>query len=353
MAGFVSPWYGSSGTFLDGRGLIRRQKVRAAVQCSVSEPFLYTTPRTQARRPVRKAGSRPDALLTLGLPKGSLQDATLDLFHRAGWAVKVPSRSYFPILDDEEVNAILLRAQELGRYTASGIVDCAITGFDWICENEVEDEVVEVGELNYSKVSDGSVRWVLAVPQDSDVNRPEDLEGALVSTELMGITKKYFENRSIRDVRLEFSWGATEVKARGSFVDAIVDVTETGESLRANNLRVLDVVLRSSTRLIANREAWKDPLKRKKIEDMYLLLDGALKGKRKVGLKFNVSRDALPKVLEVLPSTTSPTIAPLADDKFVALEVVVDDRTERLFVPQLKALGCVAIFTYPLSIMID
>lgn len=246
-------------------------------RCSVSEPFTYTTPTSIARKPSKKPGSRPDALLTFGLPKGSLQEATLDLFQRAGWAIKIPSRSYFPVLDDDELNAILLRAQELGRYTASGIVDAAITGYDWICENGVEQDVVEVGELNYSKVSDGSVRWVLAVPQDSDVRKPEDLEGSVVSTELMAMTKRYFEDRGVQNVRLEFSWGATEVKARGSFVDAIVDVTETGESLRANNLRVLDTVLRSSTRMIANRDAWNDPQKRKKIEDMYLLLHAALK----------------------------------------------------------------------------
>jgi len=227
----------------------------------------------------------------------------------------------------------------------------AITGYDWISEYGVQDDVVEVGVLNYSKVSDGSVRWVLAVPSDSPVKSVADLDGGVISSELVHTTRRFFAERGV-SVSVEFSWGATELKARGNFVDAIVDVTETGESLRANNLRVVDTLLVSSTRMIANKAAWQDRRKREKIEEIFMLLNGALSAKKMVGLKMNAPRAILDQVLQVLPASTSPTISPLYNDDYVALEVVVDDKTERLWIPQLKKLGCSALVTYPINLIV-
>jgi len=283
--------------------------------------------------------------LRIGIPKGSLSESTLDLFQRAGFSISLPSsRSYFPRIDDPEISCVMFRAQEMSRYVEDGIIDAGLTGYDWICENG--SDVVEVCELVYSKSTARPARWVLAVPKDSPVQRPEDLEGGIIATELVNVTKKFFESRGV-NVRVEFSWGATEVKAR--FVDAIVELTETGSSLEANNLRIVSEVLQTTTRFIANRQAWSDEWKRSKIESVALLLRGAIEARFKVGLKMNVSRGDLERVLSLLPAEKSPTISPLADDNYVAVEVIVEEETARELVPQLKRAGASGIFTYPLK----
>jgi len=284
-------------------------------------------------------------MLRIGLPKGSLQDATIDLFDRAGYGVTVLSRSYFPSIDDPELQAVLFRAQEMSRYAEDGVIDLGITGRDWIEENG--SDVQEVCELTYSKVSQKPVRWVLAVPEESQYQKPEDLRGGIIATELVNTTRRYFADRRIDVKKVEFSWGATEVKAR--MVDAIVDATETGSSLRENKLRVIDTLMTSTTRLIANRDAWEDPWKRKKIEDLALLLQGAMAARSKVGLKMNVPRARLDEVLSILPAEKSPTVNNLADADWVAVEVVVDERVERDMVPALCRAGATAIFSYTLK----
>ena len=285
-----------------------------------------------------------ERILKLGLPAGSLQKATVELFGRAGLHVSDSRRSYFPSMDDKEIQPVYLRAQEMGRYVGDGVLDAGITGFDWIQENA--SEVVEVCELPYSKATSNPTRWVLAVPNESPVTRPEDLDGAIVATELIGVTKRYFEDRNIR-VKVEFSWGATEVKAR--LVDAIVELTETGTSLRANNLRIIDTVIVSTTRLIANPEAWKDAFKREKVENLSILLKAAIEARGKVGLKLNVRRTDLDSILKVLPAEKSPTVSGLADSEYVAIEVIIDESVERSLVPALKRAGASGIFTYPLN----
>jgi len=285
-----------------------------------------------------------ERILKLGLPAGSLQKATVELFDRAGLHVSDSRRSYFPSMDDKEIQPVYLRAQEMGRYVGDGVLDAGITGFDWIQENACE--VVEVCELPYSKATSNPTRWVLAVPSESPVTRPEDLDGAIVATELIGVTKRYFEDRNIR-AKVEFSWGATEVKAR--LVDAIVELTETGTSLRANNLRIIDTVIVSTTRLIANPEAWKDAFKREKIENLSILLKAAIEARGKVGLKLNVRRADLDSILKVLPAEKSPTVSGLADSEYVAIEVIIDESVERSLVPALKRAGASGIFTYPLN----
>ncbi|HAU38782.1 MAG TPA: ATP phosphoribosyltransferase [Phycisphaerales bacterium] len=282
--------------------------------------------------------------LVLGIPKGSLQDSTLDLFQRAGYNVSVSSRSYFPTVDDEKMSAIMFRAQEMSRYVEDGVIDVGLTGHDWIMENG--SDVVEVAELVYSKQKLTPVKWVLAVPDESPIRTPEQLDGGIVATELVNCTRKYFESKGLK-VKVEFSWGATEVKAR--LLDAIVDVTETGSSLKANKLRVIDTILTSSTRLIANRDAMKIPWKREKIENIALLLKGAIEAREKVGMKMNVPRKALDAVARLLPSEKSPTISSLADPDWVAIEVIVEERVERELVPQLKRAGATGIITYPLN----
>ncbi|HOF19041.1 MAG TPA: ATP phosphoribosyltransferase [Phycisphaerae bacterium] len=282
--------------------------------------------------------------LVLGIPKGSLQDSTLDLFQRAGYNVSVSSRSYFPTVDDEKMSAIMFRAQEMSRYVEDGVIDVGLTGHDWIMENG--SDVVEVAELVYSKQKLTPVKWVLAVPEESPVRTPEQLDGGIVATELVHCTRKYFESKGLK-VKVEFSWGATEVKAR--LLDAIVDVTETGSSLKANKLRVIDTILTSSTRLIANRDAMKIPWKREKIENIALLLKGAIEAREKVGMKMNVPRKALDAVARLLPSEKSPTVSSLADPDWVAIEVIVEERVERELVPQLKRAGATGIITYPLN----
>jgi ATP phosphoribosyltransferase len=282
--------------------------------------------------------------LVLGIPKGSLQDSTLDLFHRAGYDVKVPSRSYFGSVDDDQMTAILFRAQEMSRYVEDGIVDLGLTGHDWICENG--SDVEEVCELTYSKATSRPARWVLAVPEESDITDVKGLDGGIVATELLKVTQKYFEDHGV-SVKVEFSWGATEVKAR--LLDGIVDVTETGSSLRANKLRVIDTIMTSTTRLIANKDALKIDWKREKIENIALLLKGAIEARDKVGLKMNAPKDRLDAILKILPAEKSPTVSHLAEDDWLALEVIVEEKVERDLVPQLKRAGATGLITYPLN----
>ena len=282
--------------------------------------------------------------LKLGIPAGSLQKATIELFGKAGFHIVDSERDYLPRIDDDEIKLICLRAQEMSRYVADGALDAGITGYDWIIENGAD--VIEVAELNYSKTTSGPARWVLAVPDESRVKRPQDLEGGIVATELVNVTEKYFGRKHI-DVKVEFSWGATEVKAR--LVDAIVELTETGASLRANELRIVDTVITSTTRLIANRGAWRDGFKRAKIESLSILLNAAIAAGNTVGLKMNVRKNDLDSVLKILPAKKSPTISSLADTDYVAVEVVVEDKVERTLVPALKRAGASAIITYPLN----
>ena len=291
-----------------------------------------------------------DPILKLGLPKGSLQDATIDLFRHAGYEIDVPSRSYVPTIDDPEIACLMFRAQEMARYTADGVIDCGITGHDWVRENGVE--VHEVSELRYSRSTSRPARWVLAVPTESAVQRPEDLQGGIVATELVGVTRRYFEERGL-DVRVEFSWGATEIKAR--LLDGIVDVTETGSSLRANNLRVIDEVLVSTTRFIASNAAWADPARRRKIEALDMLLQGAIAARSKVGLKLNVPRSELDAVLGLIGQygEHSPTVSPLSDELWVALELILDERVEREIIPALQAAGASGFVSYPLNKVIS
>ncbi len=285
-----------------------------------------------------------DEILRIGIPKGSLQESTVDLFQRAGYHVRISERSYLPDIDDPQIACVMFRAQEMSRYVEDGVIDLGITGHDWILENG--SDVHEVAELAYSKATTRPVRWVLVVPNESSVQKPEDLAGGIVATELPRVTGKYFADRNI-DVKVEFSYGATEVKAR--LLDAIVEVTETGSSLRANNLRIVDELMTSTTRLIANHAAWKDPVKRDKMESLSLLLRGAMNARQKVGLKMNVPREKLDTILGLLPAEKSPTVNPLADEAWVAVEVVVEDKTERELVPQLHRAGATGIISYPLN----
>ncbi len=283
-------------------------------------------------------------VLRLGIPKGSLESATVDLFARAGWRISINDRSYFPTIDDPTVEVVLFRAQEMSRYVEENVVDVGLTGSDWICENN--SDVHEVTELVYSKATSRPARWVLAVPQESTVQKPEDLAHGVIATELVRVTKQYFNERKI-PVKVEFSWGATEVKAR--LLDAIVDITETGSSIRANNLRIVDTLLTSTTRLIANHQAWHDTHKREKIENLALLLQGAINAREKVGLKLNSPKEKLDTILGLLPAEKSPTISPLADGSWVAVEVIVEERLERELVPKLKRAGATGLISYPLN----
>ena len=282
--------------------------------------------------------------LVLGIPKGSLQESTLDLFARAGYNITVSSRSYLPSIDDERISVVMFRAQEMSRYVEDGVIDAGLTGYDWICENG--SDVAEVAELIYAKQKLRPVRWVLAVPEESNARKPEDLDGGIIATELVNVARKYFADKGI-NVKVEFSWGATEVKAR--MLDGIVDVTETGGSLRANKLRVLDTLMESTTRFIANRDAIKIDWKRQKIENIALMLTGAIEAREKVGLKMNVAKKDLDAVAKLLPAEKSPTVSELANSDWVALEVIVEERVERELVPQLKRAGATGIITYPLN----
>ncbi len=282
-------------------------------------------------------------ILKLGLPVGSLKASTFDLFEKSGFSIASSSRSYHPQIDDSEIDITMLRAQEMSRYVADGVLDAGITGYDWITEND--SDVVEICELAYSKATSNPTKWVLAVPNESSITKPEDLEGAIIATELVGATRKYFEDKGI-NVKVEFSWGATEVKAR--LVDAIVELTETGSSIRANNLRIIDTLITSTTRFIANKTAWQDSFKRNKIENISILLNAAIDARSKVGMKLNISKDKLGDILAILPSEKSPTVSPLANGDH-AIEVIIEDKVERQLVPELKRAGASGIITYPLN----
>jgi ATP phosphoribosyltransferase len=284
-------------------------------------------------------------LLSIGLPKGSLQESTLALFRKAGFTITVGSRSYIPSIDDDELSGLLIRAQEMARYVQDGILDLGLTGRDWVMEQNAR--VKEVCTLQYAKGGLRPVRWVVAVPNDSPIKRIEDLRGKRIATELVQFTRRYLKERDI-DALVEFSWGATEVKAP-RLADAIVELTETGSSLRANNLRVVETILESTTVLIANRDAWKDRWKREKIENIALLLAGALRAQEKVGLKMNVSRADLDPVLKVLPALQNPTISSLSEAGWFSLEVIVDEKTVRELIPVLKKTGASGIVEYPLN----
>jgi ATP phosphoribosyltransferase len=281
----------------------------------------------------------------LGLPKGSLEESTKNLFAKAGWKITTSSRSYKPAIDDSELDGRFVRAQEVSRYVEHGFFDCGLTGFDWIQENE--SDVVEVCDLIYSRASVQKSRWVLCVPESSPIQKPEDLAGKRVATELVGTVKRYFEKRNI-PIEIEFSWGATEVKVP-DLVDAIVDITETGNSLRANKLRIVDTLLETNTKLIANKKSWANPAKRKKIETIALLLRGALEAESKVGLKMNLPRASLEAVVKALPALRNPTISQLSNPDWVALETIIDESVAREIIPQLKELGAEGIVEYPLN----
>ncbi|HWP41051.1 MAG TPA: ATP phosphoribosyltransferase [Tepidisphaeraceae bacterium] len=288
----------------------------------------------------------PASTLRIGLPSGSLQAATVDLFGKAGYHVSIPDRSVFPRIDDEKLSAVLFRAQEISRYVADGIIDCGLTGHDWIVENGNVDDVIEICELEYSRASRNPARWVLAVPEESEVTKPEDLDGKIIATELVNTTRRYFQQKGI-NVTVEFSWGTTEIKAR--LLDGIVDITETGSSIRANNLRIVDTILTSTTRFIANKSAWAIPWKREKMENIAMLLKGAIEAKAKIGLKMNVPEKQLPEVVSFLPAEKSPTISRLNDPGWVAVEVILEEKQERELIPRLKRAGATGIITYPLN----
>ena len=281
----------------------------------------------------------------LGLPKGSLEDSTKNLFSKAGWKITTSARSYKPSIDDAELDGRFVRAQEVSRYVEHGFFDCGLTGLDWIQENE--SDVIEVCDLIYSRASVKKSRWVLCVPESSSIQRAEDLAGKRVATELVGTVRRYFEKKNI-PIEVEFSWGATEVKVP-DLVDAIVDITETGNSLRANKLRIVDTLLETNTKFIANKESWANPAKRKKIETIALLLRGALEAESKVGLKMNLPRASLDAVVKALPALRNPTISQLSSPDWVALETIIDESVAREIIPQLKALGAEGIVEYPLN----
>ena len=292
-----------------------------------------------------KSKPKKKPILRLGLPKGSLQEATLEKMAKAGYHISVSSRSYIPYVDDDELEIRLIRAQEVSRYVEHGYLDCGITGHDWVQENG--SDVREVGEFIFSKVTRQPTRWVLAVPEDSPVKSVNDLEGKRIATEVVNLTKKYLRQHGVK-AEVEFSWGATEVKAH-ELVDAIVEITETGSSLRANNLRIVDTLQVSTPRLIANHAAWKDPWKRRKIETLALLLKGALEAEAKVGLKMNVTQANLPRLLRSLPALRNPTISTLSQPGWVAVETIIDEHIVRELIPQLKAAGAEGIIEYPLN----
>lgn len=283
--------------------------------------------------------------LKFGLPKGSLQESTLHLLSKAGFNFSVSSRSYFPSVDDEELEAMLIRAQEIARYVEDGVFDAGLTGHDWIIENGVD--VVTVCDLIYSKQLMRKVKWVLAVHENSPVKTVKDLEGKRIATEVVGITKEYLKKHGVNAI-VEFSWGATEVKTP-DLVDAIVEVTETGSSLRANKLRIVDVILESNTKLIANKASWNDPWKREKIENMAMLLQGAINAGNRVGLKMNLRKTDLEKITSLIPALRKPTVSQLSDTDWVAIETIIEEKIVRAIIPQLKRHGAEGIIEYPLN----
>jgi len=288
-------------------------------------------------------------ILKLGIPAGSLQEATGELFRKAGYKVTFASRSYYPGIDDPEIQCTLIRAQEMPRYVQDGSLDCGLTGYDWILENDAT--VVELAELVFSKVSKRPVRWVLAVPQDSSVQKVEDLAGKRIATEVVNLTRRWLAKFGVQ-AQVEFSWGATEVKPP-RLADAIVEVTETGSSLRANNLRIVAELLQSTTRFISNEHAYADPWKKRKMDDLILMLQGAMAAEGKVGLMMNVRKADLPSVLTILPALQTPTISALSDPEWVAVNTILDENTVRHIVPQLKQAGARGIVEYPLNKIID
>ncbi|WP_309399807.1 ATP phosphoribosyltransferase [Cerasicoccus maritimus] len=281
----------------------------------------------------------------LGLPKGSLEESTLTLFGKAGYKIAKSSRSYRPSFDDPQLDGRFIRAQEMSRYVEHGFFDCGLTGYDWVVENG--SDVVEVCDLIYSRASNVKSRWVLVVPEDSPVKTVKDLEGKRIATEVINLVKRYLDDNGVA-ADVEFSWGATEVKVP-EMVDAIVDLTETGNSLRANKLRIVDTLLETNTKLIANKEAWANPEKRAKIESMALLLTSALEANKKVGLKLNIEKSKVSEILGELPALRNPTISQLTDENYVALEVVLDEKVVREIIPGLKAHGAEGIIEYPLN----
>ena len=283
--------------------------------------------------------------LKLGIPKGSLQDATIDLLSRAGWKVTLSSRSYVPTIDDSEINCLLVRAQEMARYVETGALDAGITGHDWV--QETHADVLELAELVYAKQRLARVKWVLAVPEDSNIHEPRHLEGKVIATEVVGITQKYLAKHGVK-ARVEFSWGATEVKVP-QLADAIVEVTETGSSLRANRLRILDTVLESATVFIMNRRSAEDPAKREKAENLILMLQGAIAAATRVGLMLNVRREDLATVLNVLPALKNPTISERSDSNWVAVNTIIEESVVRQILPRLKAARAEGIVEYPLN----
>ena len=289
--------------------------------------------------------------LRLGIPKGSLQEATVQLFARAGFNIYVSTRSYFPSIDDPEIDCMLIRAQEMARYVAGGVLDAGLTGLDWVAEHAAghpeEEPLLPIADLVYSKQSFGKVRWVLAVPEESPFRSPADLAGKTIATELVRVTKRYFADRQV-PVEVEFSWGATEVKPP-ILADAIVEATETGSTLRANRLRIVETILESNTQLVANRAALEDPWKRTKLENVALLLRAALEAGGRVGLMLNVRRTDLQKVLALLPALQRPTISSLSDEEWVAVNTIIEERTVRDLIPRLKACGGQGIVEYPLN----
>ncbi len=288
-----------------------------------------------------------EKVLKLGLPKGSLQEATFKMFQKAGFKISLSSeRSYFPSIDDLEIEPILLRAQEMSRYVQDGALDCGITGNDWILENR--SDVVRITELVYSKASMGKVRWVLAVPEASNMKSVKDLKGKRIATELVNVTKDYFAKNKVK-VDVEFSWGATEVKVNAGLVDAIVDVTETGRSLRANKLMIIAVLCESTTQFIANKAAYKDEWKKSKMEQISLLLKGALAAEGKVGLKMNVRAENVKKIISLLPALKQPTVSGLVDSEWAAVETIIDENIVKVLIPALKKAGAEGIIEYPLN----
>lgn len=283
--------------------------------------------------------------LKLGIPKGSLQEATVELFRKAGYKIIIHGRSYYPTIDDPGIECMLLRAQEMARYVEQGLLDAGLTGYDWVIENNAD--VVEVADLIYSKTGSGKARWVLAVPEDSSIQTVADLEGKRVATEAVNLTKRYLENHGVK-AKVEFSWGATEVKPP-KLADAIVEITETGASLKANHLRIVETILETNTKFISNKESWQDPAKRRKMEQLAMLLQGSILAEGKVGLLINVPKECLEAVLAILPSLQKPTIAALSDDNWVDVTVVLDELTVRDLIPELREKGATGIVEFPLN----
>lgn len=288
--------------------------------------------------------------IKLGIPKGSLQESTVKMFDKAGFKISVSERSYFPAIDDEEIELIMLRAQEMSKYVEAGVLDCGITGGDWILEND--SDVKEITDLLYAKRGLQKVRWVLAVPEDSGIKSAKDLKGKRIATELVNVTKKYFRDNGV-EADVEFSWGATEAKVGAGLVDAIVELTETGSSLRANKLRIIETICESAAKLISNKRSYEDKAKREKMENLALLLKGALRSEGMVGLKMNVKKNDLVKVLKVLPALMKPTVANLSDEQWCDVDTVIEEKIARVLMPELKKAGAHGIVEYPLNKVIE